>query len=163
MRRVSVWLVIIVLLLLFSALNFWNENQKADRENRNFRSFPKKLEEEAIKTVKIGGVILNVEVADTSTERIKGLSGKEELSEDEGMLFVFDKEGYYGIWMKEMNFPIDIVWLDKNKKIIHVENAASPETYPKAFTSSSPALYVLETSANFFKSHKIKIGDIAEF
>ncbi|MFH0804319.1 MAG: DUF192 domain-containing protein [Candidatus Zambryskibacteria bacterium] len=121
------------------------------------------IEEKATKILKINEVTLNVEVASTDVERERGLSGKEGLKENEGMLFEFDREGNYGIWMRDMNFPIDIAWLDKNKKIIHIESDVLPETYPKVFNSSTPSLYVLETGANFFESNKIKIGDVAEF
>lgn len=123
---------------------------------------------EASKTIKIGENVLNVEMADTNTKRVQGLSGKVGLRENEGMLFVFDTEGYYGIWMKDMNFPIDIAWLDKNKKIIYIKNAVGPETYPKvfyAFETDAPVLnlYVLETSAGFLAENNIKIGDFVAF
>ena len=73
----------------------------------------------AQKILKINQINLNIEISDTKAKREQGLSGKEGLAENEGMLFVFEKEGYYGFWMKDMNFPIDIAWLDKNKKIIY--------------------------------------------
>jgi uncharacterized membrane protein (UPF0127 family) len=114
-------------------------------------------------TLKIGTTTLNIEVADTDIKRIKGLSGREGLAENSGLLFVFEKEGYQQFWMKDMKFPIDMAWLDKNKKIIHIESNVSPETYPKTFTSQTPALFVLETPANFFTSHQIPIGTQAEF
>ena len=125
--------------------------------------FVKKQEYKTIKTLKIGGVVLNIEVADTDDERVRGLSGRSGLGENEGMLFVFDTEGYYGIWMKEMNFPIDIAWLDKDKKVLKIENAVDPDTYPKVFNSPVPSLYVLETKAGFFEKFKIKIGDTLDF
>ena len=127
----------------------------------------KKQEVNTQKTLKIDGITLNIGVANTDAERMQGLSCKNGLSENEGLLFVFDTEGYYGFWMKDMNFPIDIAWLDKDKKLIHIESNVSPDTYrespPKVFSPASPALYVLETSANFFQNHQIKIGDAAEF
>ena len=117
----------------------------------------------APKTLKIGVSLLNIEIAKTDLDRERGLSGRVELAENEGLLFIFDREGYYGFWMKDMNFPIDIAWLDKNKKIIHIEENILPETYPKIFNATSTSLYVLETRAEFFKNSKIKIGDFAEF
>jgi uncharacterized membrane protein (UPF0127 family) len=103
-----------------------------------------------------------VEIADTDAERTLGLSGRESLAENNGLLFVFETEGYHGIWMKEMNFPIDIAWLDKNKKIIHLEHNVAPETYPKVFNPPTPDLFVLETNAGFFQKFDIKAGDIAQ-
>jgi len=119
-------------------------------------------------TNKIRGVPIDIEIADTDKERIKGLSGRKNLEENEGLLFVFDTEGYHGIWMKDMNFNIDIAWLDKNKKIIHIEKNVSPKTYPKvfyAFEEEKPilSLYVLETKSDFFEKANIKVGDLFEF
>lgn len=115
------------------------------------------------KTLKIGDVVIDIDVAKTDTDREKGLSGREKLAENEGLLFIFEEEGDYGFWMKNMNFPIDIAWLDRNKKIIHIEKNILPETYPKTFSSPEKSLYVLETVAGFFENSKIKIGDFAEF
>ena len=117
----------------------------------------------AVKTLKIGAYTLNIETADTSEKRARGLSEKIELRENEGMLFIFQKEGNYGFWMKDMNFPIDIAWLDKNKQIIHIENAILPKTYPKIFGSNVTSLYVLETQAGFLVKNNVKIGDFVAF
>jgi len=90
------------------------------------------------------------------------------LAENEGMLFIFENEGYFGIWMKDMNFPIDIAWLDKDKKIISIEKNVDPETYPKVFYAQKNdlpilSLYVLETSAGFLGKNNIQIGDFVDF
>lgn len=146
-----IWIIVGVILLV--GFGFLVKNQQIEQKNN----------ENVPKIIKIGEITLNIGIANTNEEREQGLSEKSGLKEDEGMLFIFENEGYYGFWMKDMNFPIDIAWLDKDKKIIHIENNISPETYPKIFTPISPNLYVLETSANFFENHKIKIGDIAEF
>ena len=113
--------------------------------------------------LRIGNGTLNVDVADTDEERSLGLSKRDFLEEGNGMLFVFEEEGYHGIWMKEMIFPIDIVWLDKNKIVVHKEENVSPATFPKAFYPSQPSLYVLETSAHFLNDVNVKIGTPAEF
>ncbi len=126
-------------------------------------NYIEKSQQKTINTLKIGGVTINIMVANTDAERMQGLSGKDDLAENEGMLFVFDNEGYYGFWMKDMNFPIDMAWLDKNKKIIHVESNVSPATYPQVFNPPAPSLYVLETSAGFLGKNNIKIGDIVAF
>lgn len=119
----------------------------------------------ATSTLKIGKEILNIEIADTAEARTLGLSGRLGLATSTGLLFVFEQEAQYGFWMKDMNFPIDIAWLDKDKKIVYIEENASPESYLRreVFTPATPAMYVLETPAFFFQNSKIKIGDIAEF
>lgn len=165
MKRIII-LIIVVIILLFGFI-FFGKNQKIMRQNNTkFSIMPNKSREKI--TIKIRDMVFNVEIADTNAERMLGLSGKEELEEGGGMLFVFKKEGYYGIWMKDMKFSIDVAWLDKDKKIIYIENAVRPETYPKIFyaqKNGTPAInmYVLETNAGFFDNSKIKIGDAAEF
>jgi len=69
-------------------------------------------------SLKINEIDLYVELADTPEKRAQGLSGKKELNHDRGILFVFDKSDAYSFWMKDMNFPIDIIWLDEAKKVI---------------------------------------------
>jgi uncharacterized protein len=152
--KAKVILLVAVALVFLSFISYpWGKNQQISP----------KIEQQMQKTMKIGETTLNIEVADTDAERIQGLSGKTGLGENEGMLFIFEKEGNYAFWMKDMKFPIDIAWLDKDKKIVFIENAVEPATYPKAFGSSVLSLYVLETNAGFFEKNGIKIGDIAEF
>lgn len=148
MKRILVILVVLAGLIgiLFSN---WNNKDKSDEITR--------------KLVTIGQVTLEAEIADTNTKRENGLSWRKEILPNEGMLFVFDREGYYGFWMKDMNFSIDIIWLDKNKKIIHTEHNVTPQTYPKTFNSPTPSLYVLETAAGFSVENNIKIGDFIAF
>jgi len=139
--------IIATIVTVFFGFAFWDKNQEIL----------------VSKTLKIGETVLNIEVANTNAARIKGFSGRNSIRDEEGLLFVFDEEGYYGIWMKDMNFAIDIAWLDKDKKIIHIESSVEPDTYPKIFNSPTPALYVLEAKANFFEKNKIKIGETIKF
>lgn len=103
-----------------------------------------------------------VQVADRDSEREMGLSYRKEIAQDEGMLFVFLDEGKYSFWMKDMNFPIDIVWLNKEGYVIHIEENANPASYrkalPKIFTSEGKAMYVLEASAFSMKKYGVFIG-----
>ena len=102
-----------------------------------------------------------VDIVDSKSERAKGLSGRTSLKPDAGMFFIFDTVGKHGIWMKEMKFPIDIVWIDQNMEVVYIENDVSPDTYPKTFAPTSPARYVLELNAGFVKKYGIKVGDQA--
>ena len=101
--------------------------------------------------------------ATTEAQRMQGLSGKSSLGADEGMLFVFDAPEEAGIWMKDMKFPLDIVWIDENYKIFDVKEHATPESYPKIFTPSAKASYVLEVNDGFLQKNQIKIGDPIHF
>ena len=110
-----------------------------------------------------GEKILDLEVVSSSEDRTKGLSGRESLSEDEAMLFVFPKEDFHGIWMKEMNFPIDIVWLDKNFVIVNIKNDVRPESFPEIFKPKIKSLYVLEIKAGLSEKEKIEVGQSLKF
>ena len=109
--------------------------------------------------VKIGDASFNVTVADTPNKRTKGLSGRKELSPDKGLIFVFEKSGIYPFWMKDMNFPIDIIWIDEGLRVVYVKENATPKSYPKTFTPNTPSLYVLEVNTGVIAKKKIKIGD----
>src|SRR3989344_7332267 len=73
-----------------------------------------------IKYVKIAGQEVKVELALTPEEQTQGFSGRSGLGENEGMLFVFDTPGKYGFWMKDMLFPIDIIWLAPDSRVGYV-------------------------------------------
>ena len=116
-----------------------------------------------IKNIKIAGQEIGVELASTTTEQNKGLSGRSELLENSGMLFVFAEPGEHSFWMKDMNFPIDIVWISSDMKVVYIKKNATPETYPEAFTPDVDAKYVLEISAGFSDKNGLKAGDDALF
>lgn len=99
-------------------------------------------------TIGAGKQNLRVENADTQAEQEKGLSDRACIGDNEGMLFTFEQPGYYNFWMKDMNFPIDIVWIDETKHVIEVTENIQPSTYPDTFTSNRTPKYVLEVGAS---------------
>ncbi len=103
-----------------------------------------------------------VTIADTPAARERGLGGRERLEENEGMLFVFQSPEPYGFWMKDMNFPIDIIWFDSNKRIVEVKERADPLSYPEIFTPNASAKFVLEVPAGYFSEHHLRVGDSFE-
>ena len=111
----------------------------------------------------IGAKKINIAFAKTEAEREQGLSDTQPLTSNEGMLFVFDSPNIPGFWMKDMNYPLDIVWIDQDKKVIGVSANLDPKTYPQVFSPTSPILYVLELPAGFYKTNNIKVGDIVTF
>ncbi|MHB1118416.1 MAG: DUF192 domain-containing protein [Minisyncoccota bacterium] len=111
---------------------------------------------------RLGGEAFVLDVADTPLLREKGLSKREYLNRGTGMLFVFDKDDRYGFWMKDMQFPIDIAWLDSAYHIIDIKQGATPSSYPEIFLPLLPARYVVEAPAGFFTEHQVKIGDALE-
>jgi uncharacterized membrane protein (UPF0127 family) len=94
--------------------------------------------------VDIGGQNFRLEVADTDELRTKGLSGRASIANNEGMLFDFGQTGNYGIWMKDMNFNIDVIWLDQNGQIVDILKNLSPDTYPQSFYADQTNRYVIE-------------------
>lgn len=113
--------------------------------------------------VSLGGKILNARVADTDSLRIQGLSGTSGLDEDDAMLFVFDTVGLHSFWMKDMQYPIDIIWIDQSKHIVSIKKHATPESYPAQFNPPQASLYVLEVIDGFVGTHKVKVGDAVSF
>ncbi|PIR37958.1 MAG: hypothetical protein COV34_02615 [Candidatus Zambryskibacteria bacterium CG10_big_fil_rev_8_21_14_0_10_42_12] len=124
-------------------------------------SCEKEIDVSDISAVEIRNTTFQVDVADTDAERIKGLSGKESLSERTGMLFIFEESAPRSFWMKDMRFSIDIVWIDKNRKIVGIHRHVSPETYPQSFVSPEPVMYVLEVAEGV--SSFMNIGDTVNF
>ena len=107
-----------------------------------------------------GKVEFKVDFAATPEQRTQGLSDREYLAADEGLLFVFQSPGRHSFWMKDMNFAIDIIWIDENKSVVDISENASPESYPDyAFSSSQEALYVLEINGGLVQKYGIKVGD----
>ena len=116
-----------------------------------------------VDTLRIGDKSISVEVANTPEARTQGLSGRKELKDNTGMLFVFDTPAQYGFWMKEMNFALDIVWIDEMLHIVGIEKEVSPDTFPQVFKPVESAKYVLEMPAGWVEKNNIDIGQVVYF
>jgi uncharacterized membrane protein (UPF0127 family) len=92
----------------------------------------------------------------------KGLSGRAGLKPDKGMVFVFPIESKQCFWMKDMRFPLDMVWLDDSKAILKIESNVTPDTYPDSFCSPNTR-YVLEFNAGFAREYGLKLGQTLQF
>ncbi len=99
------------------------------------------------------------EIASTTEARVIGLSGRSDVPEGYGMLFVFPEPGSYGIWMKDMLVAIDIIWLSSDGTVLGINHKVTPDTYPKIFYPPQPASYVLETRAGEAVRQHIDVGD----
>lgn len=113
--------------------------------------------------VSIGTTAIQAEVADTEAERARGLSDKVHITANHGMLFVFPHDAQWGMWMKDMKVPVDIVWLDANKKVVAVQAAVDPASYPGHYTPPHNARYVLELASGVAASANITPGITAKF
>lgn len=112
--------------------------------------------------VKIGSNIIKIDLAISREEQIRGLSGRKSLCPDCGLLFIFPQRQVRSFWMKNMNFPIDIIWIDGGK-IVKIDKDLPPEgEFPeKSYSSVVPADIVLEVNAGYSDRHNIKEGDKA--
>lgn len=114
------------------------------------------------KTVDLKGNKIQLEVSDSETEHQKGLSSRDNLAKDRGMLFTFAKPDLYSFWMKEMRFPIDIIFIN-NDKIVTIYENVQPENDKNAnlslYTSTKPADKVIEINAGLAKEFGLKTGE----
>ncbi len=125
-------------------------------------SLPKKQSSQDHKTIIINSHQLRVEIADTDEKRSQGLSGRDKLEEDEGMLFIYQTPGYYKFWMKDMQFPLDFIWIEGDKIVDITENVLIPDKnnqFLPVYTSLYKADKILEVNAGLIKSKGVKIGD----
>lgn len=112
-----------------------------------------------IKYIIAGKTKIPVYLADTEDKRTKGLGGLSSIPRDYGMFFVFEHSDYQSMWMKDMLFPIDIIWIDENYRIVHMGKNISPDTYPKIFTAPVKARFVLELNAGMSTAYDLRNGD----
>jgi hypothetical protein len=109
----------------------------------------------------IGDVELQLELATSPEERAHGLMYRDSLGEKNGMLFVFEEKGYHAIWMKNVKFPLDILWLDEGLRVVYIIRDVPPcksEPCP-IYLPRIDAKYVMELPANSTIKHGIEIGD----
>ena len=108
---------------------------------------------------------VNVEIVQSNDELARGLKYRSSLGQDSGMLFIFPKPGRYDFWMKETLIPLDIIWLDEQKKVIDIANHVLPcqQIQCPTYGPSQMSRYVLEVNADYAERHNIRIGEKAEF
>lgn len=110
-----------------------------------------------------GDTSIPVTIADTPALRERGLSGTSSLPKGMGKLFIFEHPDTYGFWMKDMHYPIDIVWIDTGWKVIGVAARVLPESYPEVVYPPSEVLYVLELNAGEASGDNFKPGALLDF
>jgi uncharacterized membrane protein (UPF0127 family) len=115
-------------------------------------------------TVSLSGHTYQVTVARTEADREQGLSDTASLPDGQAMLFVFPTSARPAIWMKDMNYPIDIVWLNDSQKVVYITKDAQPSSYPNTlFQPDKDSRYVIELPAGTIEKTGIKIGAQADF
>lgn len=165
---VSCSICMLLLVVICNSMLIASAAQSDNNNNNNINPILKAIQEglsadnkylKAKVTVK--GFELNADVPITSELMAKGLAVKNQLKESEAMLFVFEESAQHSFWMKDMKFPIDIIWLDSDGKVVHIEQNLQPCVSVLICTSYSPDIdsqYVLETVAGFTQRHNISVG-----
>lgn len=116
------------------------------------------------KRVCFGKSCVLAEVADTPAKRQNGLMFRDSLPLNKGMLFVFEKEGEYGFWMKNMHFPLDLLWVDSAKRVVFIyQNALPCKDVCKTLVPRAAARFVVEVNAGFVARNHVQIGDSVSF
>lgn len=159
MKQSTIVFLGIIAVLFIAAAGFLIQ---AFSQNEAGNSDAMSLQEPAKEIVRIGDVAIPVEIADTPDERRRGLSGRLFLASDQGMLFIFPQSDYYGFWMPDMHFPIDIVWIGEGLRVVGIhENVLPLEPGQGAiwYYPPQPVRYVLEVNAGFAASRGIRVGD----
>ncbi len=113
-------------------------------------------------SVAVRGKKIKVLIADTFAKQMVGLMYRESLKGDEGMLFVFGRDSKWGIWMANMKFSIDIVWIGKDLRIVGIKKDAAPCVSIfncQSYVPAADSRYVLELPAGSASRRKLAKGD----
>jgi uncharacterized membrane protein (UPF0127 family) len=111
------------------------------------------------------GKVLQVELMQNDEDRAMGLMFRPSLPMDHGMLFIFPQADFHGFWMKNCRFPIDMVWLDQDRKVVYLAEAVPPckaEPCP-VYSPMQRAQYVVEMNAGQARREKAVIGATLKF
>lgn len=126
----------------------------------------KKLINKELNVVKasIAGKEVSLELADTDKKRQVGLMNRAELAKDSGMLFVFNTNGFHAIWMKNTLIPLDILWLDSEKKVVHIKESAQPckTVNCEIHVPKKAAKYVIELPAGWVQENALAVDAFVE-
>ena len=114
-----------------------------------------------------GGTIIHAELADTPQKRAEGLMYREHLDAARGMLFTFAQAQAWVFWMKNTKIPLDLIWMNEKKQIVHIEQRVpictrTDDSCPQ-YRPNEAALYVLELAAGRAQSLKLQRGSKLQF
>ena len=158
----GLFLLIAVLIIFgqgFTSGSFLKNNGGVSQKSQKAKGFT---------TVNARSLSINAKIASLASDRKRGLSRRNSLPFNEGMLFVFENSGVWGFWMKDMKFAIDIIWIGDDKKIVDIATNVPPEPdkRDRELTIHRPradAMYVLEVNAGLANLNGLAIGDKVDF
>ena len=147
-----------IALVLFMLLQFSNDQTKFSVENISSpATIPFTIQ------TKTGEVKLQVDTALNATEWENGLMYRQTMAPDHGMIFIFPDVEIRRFWMKNTYIPLDIIFLDAQKRIINISENATPLREDIIYGSKSPSMYVLEVNAGLSNHLGLTAGDQAKF
>lgn len=129
-----------------------------DKDNRPNYTFTKEGELNFISPIGKIKKKIDVEIADTEYDRAVGLMFRESMEENQGMLFIMPSERKQAFWMKNTMIPLDMIFMDKDQKIVSIQKNTRPYS-EQSYISEKPAKYVVEVIAGFANKYGIKEGD----
>ncbi len=155
------FLVLILLAIHFVACQRAN-NSSRPPENQQMASEEKPTTATVLHVIHINGVPLQVEIAQDEESAAQGLMHRDQLPENQGMLFVFPNQRILTFWMRNTFIPLDIAFIDESGTIVDIQRMA-PLDETKDYISAAPALYALEVNAGWFEKQNIRVGSKVGF
>lgn len=167
MKNITIILFIIFIIFMALFFNFKNNNLKNNTEKNKITK--QLVNDESYKkysytTLKLKNTDIKLYIADNDLKKQKGLMNVSKLDANEGMIFLFDHESKATFWMKNTLIPLDIIWVNKDMKIVDIKENAQPcdsnqcpFIYPADISK-----YVIELNSGYTKKHSIKVGDILD-
>jgi uncharacterized protein len=154
-------IIIALSLIVLTTYNPGNKKSVAKSSSATSKSTPTFRKDGSLKIYRTHNpepLLLEIEVADEEPERIRGLMDRFSMPENAGMLFIFDKDEPRSFWMKNTYIPLDIIYINAEKKIVSIQKYTHPRT-TTSIPSEKPAIYVLEVNAGFTDKYGIFAGD----
>ncbi|MGQ9644423.1 MAG: DUF192 domain-containing protein, partial [Ignavibacterium sp.] len=146
---------VIVLIAAFLIFNNFIKNSKPEMEYYTFTKEGELVFSDSLGNTKAK---IDIEIADDDYQRQLGLMNRNEMKENQGMLFIFPRQDWLSFWMRNTLFSLDMIFVDENKKIVTIHKNTrilSDTSYP----SSKPARYVVEVISGFTDKYNIQVGD----
>lgn len=111
------------------------------------------------------GQCVDVEVVSTSEGRMRGLQFRPSMDTNSGMLFIFDESAAHAFWMKDTLIPLDMIWMDYTRRVVHIEENVQPcrQDPCASYAPAADALYMLEVNAGYVQAHDIHVDHQASF
>jgi uncharacterized membrane protein (UPF0127 family) len=164
--RTMIYLVLLVaVIIMMIILGKLFKNPAGERNFLNAKpdiNFSKEGELELLNSMDSLITSIDIEIADDYIQTQKGLMYRRSMKEMQGMLFIFPEMEMRSFWMKNTYLPLDLIYLDDQKIIVHIHENAKPRSRA-SLPSLKPAKYVLEVNAGFSARHYLKPGDKISF